>query len=194
MLDLPSELIIAVLSRAALQDILRCRRVCISCMACVITPSITQNQIYCTQVCKRFNDIIFGSNALQYRIELECSGYVDGDAGKDTLIQKARLQSLIKVETAWRRLSFETKCRQRSIGRSGIYELYGGVFVRGISEDPGIRGATGLEVVKLPSTIGNTKPEMWKFLPAQMGVRAIRDVGIDPGSDLLVLIEEKDAS
>ncbi|KAG8890756.1 hypothetical protein FRB98_004801 [Tulasnella sp. 332] len=164
MLQLPPELTVATLKRATLIDILRCKR-----------------------VCKTLNTIINGSTVLQYLIELGCAGYTDGRYGKGALPPHERLRRLVETESAWRRLALQTKMKFKLPSAAPIattYEFSGGVFIRG-------SGETSLEVVRFPSTFGDTTFEVRTLTQSQLAVKVIRDMAIDPGSDLLILVEKR---
>ncbi|KAG9017371.1 hypothetical protein FRB93_007485 [Tulasnella sp. JGI-2019a] len=161
MLQLPPELIIATLCHATLIDVVRCK-----------------------QTCKTLNTVINESTALQYLIELGCTGYVDGSYDKDTLSQHERLRRLIEIETAWREFSLATKTKLELPGVfSWIYEFCGGVFIRGQSS------VKTLNVIRFPSIFGNATSETWDLTQSQLAVGSVRDITIDPGSDLLIIIE-----
>ncbi|KAG9015237.1 hypothetical protein FRB94_004356 [Tulasnella sp. JGI-2019a] len=164
MLQLPPELTVATLSHATLKDVVRCKR-----------------------VCKTLETIINESIALQYLIELGCAGYVDGNYEKGALPQHERLRRLNEIESAWGKFSLAVKARFKLPGAtSSIYEFYGGVFIRGQA------AGTRLETIRFPSTFGDVSAETRNFAHSQLAVKAARDIAIDPGSDLLVLIEVRD--
>lgn len=142
------------------------------------------------QVCKTLNAIINGSTALQYLIELGCAGYADGRYGKGTLPPHERLRRLVETESAWRRLALTRPTLLKLPGAAPVattYEFSGGVFVRS-------SGGTSLDVVRFPSTFGDVTFEMRTLTQSQLAAKAVRDVAIDPGSDLLILVEQRDES
>ncbi|KAG8986973.1 hypothetical protein FRB94_002319 [Tulasnella sp. JGI-2019a] len=137
--------------------------------------------VCCKRVCKTFNTVINESTALQYLIELGCAGYVDGNYDKGTLPQYERLRRLIEIESAWGEFSLETKMKLKMSGASSRpYEFCGGVF---------IRGHTQLDILRFPSIFNDMTSETWNLAHIQPAVEAVCDVTIDPGSDLLLLVE-----
>jgi len=63
--------------------------------------------------------------------------------------------------------------------RGGLYELYGGVWVQAT--------AAGVLICnQLPSTVRGIKQRQWDL---RVGF-PLRDLGIDPGQDLLVLVQQ----
>ncbi|KAG8989303.1 hypothetical protein FRB94_014492 [Tulasnella sp. JGI-2019a] len=163
MLQLPPELIVATLCHATLIDIVRCK-----------------------QICKTFNTVINESTALQYLIELGCAGYVDGNYDKGTLPQHERLRRLIEIESAWRGFSLATKTKlELPEAFSSIYEFCGGVFIRRQ------HSAAQLNTTRFSSIFGGvtSDSETRNLSDLQPAIKAIRDITIDPGSDLLIAIE-----
>ncbi|KAG9038606.1 hypothetical protein FRB95_000828 [Tulasnella sp. JGI-2019a] len=163
MLQLPPELVVVTLSHATLIDIVRCKL-----------------------VCKTFNTVINESTTLQYLIELGCAGYVDGNYGKGTLLQHERLRRLIEIESAWREFSLATKTKFKIPGVFPTpYEFGEGVF---------ICGHTKLDTIRSTSVFGDVTSdhETRTLSQTQPPVKAVCDVAIDPGSDLLILLEDRD--
>ncbi|KAG8989214.1 hypothetical protein FRB94_014585 [Tulasnella sp. JGI-2019a] len=116
-------------------------------------------------ICKTLDTIINESTVLQYLIELGCAGYVDGNYDKGTLQQHERLGRLIEVESAWRRFSLETKMKLKM---------------------------SGLDILRFSSIFEDMTSETWNLAHTQPAVKAVCDVTIDPGSDLLLLVEYRD--
>ncbi|KAG8931516.1 hypothetical protein FRC02_002641 [Tulasnella sp. 418] len=204
--DLPTELIIKILTELGWADILRC---------CVVSKSLYE--------------IIAGSVELRYLIELRISGYVDAQdsASIQGLVASPaletvaltplslRLQKLLKQESAWRGFKFtspippsssqklrtyEPNISYQVTNTSGIYELYGGVFVQGTRKvvNGHDRGAERLQMIQfgdeevdvISDDQGKRRyGKVWKH--DWLGIPIARDIGIDPGSDLLVLVESR---
>ncbi|KAG8954365.1 hypothetical protein FRC04_011691 [Tulasnella sp. 424] len=165
---LPTELIIQILASTSFRDILVCR-----------------------EVCRSLKDIIEDSLELQYSIELGSSGYVDGPNDQVTkMSREERYRKLVELEEGWKTLHFPTAQTKTFYTQSSIYELYGGVYVRGLLGDAFLGGVTQLQVTRFPSALSQCPGDSWNHALET----PCRDMGIDPGSDLMVLVSRKDGS
>lgn len=127
-----------------------------------------------------------GSTGLQYSIELGRAGYVDGgDSVQSALSTSEKLRKMSALQEGWRLLSFDPPSIERFVSES-IYELAGGTFVLCSAG-----GSKHLEAVQFASNFGNVQKRRWKFPDLDLD-RRVGDIGIDPASDLLVIIEQRD--
>lgn len=128
------------------------------------------------QVCRLFNNMVMQSAALQYKIELAIAGMEDGSASGLTISD--RRQRLWEHQAAWRDLRWRSDTIIPML-RGGVWELYGGVLAQA-------RGKRTLCFTQLPSEIRGIPQRNW-----EVEVDApIRDFGLDPSLDLLVVIEQ----
>ncbi|KIJ23283.1 hypothetical protein M422DRAFT_276176 [Sphaerobolus stellatus SS14] len=140
--------------------------------------------VTCCLVCLLFNDLVRESKAIQYISELEIAGLVDGGSAS-TLSASDRLNELLVVQHNWTYLKFRSTHTVRRPNNS-LWELFGGVLAFGRSEwsdGP----TTGISFIQLPSQVrGQLEPRRWEH--KNLGVNRIRDFGMDPSQDLVVLI------
>lgn len=115
-------------------------------------------------------------SVIQYKIELLATGMEDGPPGG--LSPAQRLEKLRKYQDAWRTLRMSRKDEVKMLSGQ-VWELYGGVFAQG-------RGSRAIKFWQLPSVIRGVKEEEWEH--DDLGIN-IRDFGMDPSQDLLVMIE-----
>ncbi|KAH9850916.1 hypothetical protein C2E23DRAFT_904719 [Lenzites betulinus] len=133
----------------------------------------------CRQVCRLLRDIIDGDVRVQYKIELAAAGMEDGPPS--TLTASERLRMLKTRQEAWDKLQW-TGRGEMPMSQGGVWELYGGVLAQGES-------ARTLAFKQLPSKIRGIEEREWRI--EDVGVN-IRDFGMDPAQDLLVIIENKE--
>jgi hypothetical protein len=105
----------------------------------------------------------------------------DGPPGG--LLPAQRLEKLREYQTAWRDLRISSK-ETVSMLRGQVWELYGGVFAQGLPTHRGIR------FWQLPGEIRGVEKKEWEH--EDLGLN-IRDFGMDPAQDLLVLLERPSA-
>lgn len=130
-----------------------------------------------------------GSLELQYAIELRCGGYVDGNNDQSTKSSlEERYRKLVELEEGWKTLRFPVDQTKTFNGPSSIYELYGGVYVRGVRSDGFLGSVASLEVTRFPSALARCPGQAWNHALET----SCRDLGIEPGLDLMVLISNKE--
>ncbi|KAF8512139.1 hypothetical protein BU17DRAFT_54214 [Hysterangium stoloniferum] len=135
--------------------------------------------INCSEACHSLHAIVQNTSCLRYNNELEITGFIDTGSGSSLSIAE-RLEQLETIERNWATLTFRLKVGiPKPVGRN-IWELFGGVFTLGTS------GGRGLSYTELPSLTRRTLTCTWKH--DDLGLD-IRDFGIDPSQDLVVLIE-----
>ncbi|KAG8934777.1 hypothetical protein FRC01_000458 [Tulasnella sp. 417] len=165
--SLPTELVIHILALNPFRDIVICRA-----------------------VCRSLRNIIDDSLELQYIIELRCGGYVDGNGDRLTKTSlEERYRKLVDLEEGWKMLRFPIDQAKVFDGPSSIYELYGGVYIRGVRTEGFPGGVTSLEVTRFPSPLTQRPGRSW----AHALEISCRDISVDPGSDLMVLIINKES-
>jgi len=133
------------------------------------------------KVSKQFKNIIQTSNVIQYDVELEVSGILDGGSSS-TLSVADRLTELKTVEHNWAHLKFRA-IYTTTKPWSRLWELFGGVLAFGTAGQLDV--VTGLSFTELPSVVRGTEPRTWEH--RDMGVN-IRDFGMEPSQDLAVLV------
>jgi hypothetical protein len=128
------------------------------------------------QLCRLFCTLIEITTSLQYKIELAASGLQDGPP---SLLGPAdRLKLLRDREKSWDTLTWTNEEDLMKV--SGNWELYGGVFAQHQSGD------NSLKLWQLPSTHREIEKRHWSIpLPHFR----LRDFGMDPAQDLLVIVE-----
>ncbi|TFK56597.1 hypothetical protein OE88DRAFT_1730069 [Heliocybe sulcata] len=129
------------------------------------------------QVCRFFNALVNETANLQYNIELGANGMVDGP--RSDLSSAEKLAMLRERQRAWENMEW---VEQRTLPMAGghLYELYGGVFAQST-------GDRSLLFKRLPSHYRRIEEKTW-FIE-DVGVD-MRDFAMDPGQDLLAIIEE----
>ncbi|PBK68010.1 hypothetical protein ARMSODRAFT_888206 [Armillaria solidipes] len=136
--------------------------------------------LQCTQVCRAFKNIVDGSLALQYTIELAMDSMEDGKSSH--LLNADRLGRLRDLRQAWANLNWKELTSIPFSGECSAYELVAGVFVKMF---------LGKEFVltRLPSS---TRPVVDQVeLPDQDML--VKDFAMDPSQDLLAMLVD-DAS
>lgn len=158
------------------------------------------------QVSRRWRQIINGTLALQYKIELGADGLVDGiqGAGGITAALPERLRALRRRRDAWRRLAFRRCVTVPMPGECQAYELVAGMFVKAMHNDgdSDVYGVGGplppaffgplptsrhMRIATLPSAFEESKT----VVREDIGVFC-RDFAIDPTQDLMVMVEQQD--
>lgn len=115
---------------------------------------------------------------LQYDLELAIAGVVD--AGSRFSIAE-RLSELRTIEHGWANLHFRQRHRV-PLPPGTLWELFGGVLAHGLIPHM----TRGLSFIQLPSVTRGSLEKIWAH--QDLGVQ-IRDFGMDPAQDLLMLIE-----
>ncbi|KAI0356942.1 hypothetical protein OH77DRAFT_183926 [Trametes cingulata] len=137
-----------------------------------------QSLFRCRQVCVLLKDLIDQDVRLQYQIELAVAGMEDGPPSATTAAE--RLRMLNARQDAWDKLAW-TEREEIPMSQGGVWELYGGVLAQG-------EGSRSLVFKQLPSKIRGIEGRTWRL--EDVGVN-IRDFGMDPSQDLLVIIENR---
>ena len=132
------------------------------------------------KVSRHFKESIENSVLLEYAIKLAICGYEDGPPIFGPLSATSeRLQRLQAHIDAWRHLDWVEERVKLPYGQT--YDVFGGVYASVEHANP-----VSLNIVELPSRIRSTPLRLWSF--ADVGF-IINDFAIDPGQDLLVLVE-----
>ncbi|PIL28992.1 hypothetical protein GSI_09039 [Ganoderma sinense ZZ0214-1] len=152
-LNLPPELLTAILLDLDFRDLLRCR-----------------------QVNTTFKTLIDKDVRAQYKIELAVAGMTDGPPS--TLTPAERLTILRARQDAWDNLVWTAK-DDVTMHQGGVWELYGNVLAQA-------QGDRTLHFKQIPSQIRGIRGTEWTI--PNVGCK-IRDFGMDPAQDLLVVIE-----
>ncbi|KAI0649960.1 hypothetical protein C8Q79DRAFT_941783 [Trametes meyenii] len=132
----------------------------------------------CRQSCSFLKDVMDDDKRLQYHIELAAAGMEDGPPS--TLTAAERLQILRTRQAAWDKLA-KTSREEVPMLEGGVWELHGGVLAQG-------EGSRTLVLKQLPSAIRGIESREWRI--EDLGVN-MRDFGMDPAQDLLVVIENR---
>ncbi|KAI0821790.1 hypothetical protein BC628DRAFT_800527 [Trametes gibbosa] len=131
------------------------------------------------QVCRLFRDTMDQDVRVQYKIELAAAGMEDGPSSALTVAD--RLRMLKARQEAWHKLEWTSRS-EMPMAQGGVWELYGGVLAQG-------EGARTLVFRQLPSNIRGIEEREWRI--EDVGVD-IRDFGMDPAQDLLVIVENRE--
>ncbi|KAK0464979.1 uncharacterized protein EV420DRAFT_1301547 [Desarmillaria tabescens] len=131
--------------------------------------------IICKQVCQLFLALIDETVALVYTIELARYGHVDYAAA---LPSAERLAQLREHNNAWNKLD-GTWSDSIPMLQGHLWELFGNVLAQH-------SGSGSLVFTQLPSSTRLIEQKEWSV---PLSGLHIRDFGMDPSQDLLVLIE-----
>lgn len=130
------------------------------------------------QVCRSFRDLVAESTLLQYKIELGAHGLEDGPPHGNLSIA-LRLEKLIERQRAWDTLQWVgDKSKEMLTGQ--VWELYGGVLAQAENEN-------SLVFRQLPSHFRGIEENRWTVDISEF---KLRDFGMDPSQDLLVIAEK----
>ncbi|KAF8807737.1 hypothetical protein BYT27DRAFT_7189834 [Phlegmacium glaucopus] len=132
----------------------------------------------CMQVSSLFQKLIKDTASLQYIIELAAAGQTNGPEASGTS-SADRLEALKKHQSSWGSLNWSRELRI-PMESGGLWELYGGVLAQSTAEGT-------LTFTQLPSDLRSIEEKVWTLGP-NLGL-VLRDFGMDPSQDLLVLIE-----
>jgi hypothetical protein len=164
-LDLPLELLGAILVLLCAPDLLACSAVCP--LALLIVSQLNES----LQACRAFHALVQDAPELQYTLELHASDQADNPAC--ALPARARLAELHRRRRAWRALAFAAPRTAALPGACTAYELVGGVFAQ----------------------MGDAHALAARWLydggaleRAALDVSA-RDLALDPSVDLIALVE-----
>ncbi|KAI9445328.1 hypothetical protein H4582DRAFT_909672 [Lactarius indigo] len=122
-----------------------------------------------------FKSLVDETTTLQYRIALFASGMEDGPPGD--LSTSERLGLLKNYEASWKNLEWNEHTTISSPAGS-LWELYGNVWAHS-------RGSDAIEFIQIPSRLRGIPMRQWTL----RFDFALRDFGMDPSQDLLVIIE-----
>lgn len=114
---------------------------------------------------------------MQYQLDLATAGLEDGPPAGGPLAQ--RHEALRKYTDAWNQLKW-SKQIEVPMSRSGLWELFGGVLGQNTPKG-------GFTFTRLPSVLRGIEEKTWTV--PKPGIE-LRDFTMDPGQDLLVLIEK----
>ena len=117
---------------------------------------------------------------MQYTIELATAGQVNGPETFATS-SASRLEALKKHQSCWDNLKWSRELRV-PMENGGLWELYGGVLAQSTAEGT-------LTFILLPSDLRSIEEKVWTL--GKFGL-VVRDFGMDPSQDLLVLIQSPD--
>ncbi|KAH9903456.1 hypothetical protein C8Q73DRAFT_742509 [Cubamyces lactineus] len=132
----------------------------------------------CRQVCSLLKDLMDNDVRLQYMVELTAAGMEDGPYS--TVTAAERLRMLKARQEAMDKLAWTSR-EEVPMLKGGVWELYGGVLAQG-------EGSRTLVFKQLPSSLRGIEGKEWRI--NDVGVH-IRDFGMDPAQDLLIIIENR---
>ena len=115
---------------------------------------------------------------MQYAIELAAAGQVNGPETSGSS-SSSRLEALKKHQSSWDNLKWSRELRI-PMEDGSLWELYGGVLAQSTVEGT-------LTFMQLPSDLRSIEEKVWTLGP-KLGL-VVRDFGMDPSQDLLVLIQ-----
>lgn len=133
--------------------------------------------VFFLQVCRLFNGLIASTATLQLIIELHAAGQENGPSNPE-VSPADRLDALRKREAAWDKLQWSKEERMPMLNGT-LWELYGGVFAQS-------DGLDSIKFRRLPSIYRSIDEAEWTI--GDFG-HPLRDFGMDPAQDLLVLVE-----
>ncbi|KAF5375119.1 hypothetical protein D9758_000438 [Tetrapyrgos nigripes] len=137
--------------------------------------------LICRRVCKFIRELVDETANLVYKIELAASG--NEDNGHNTLPPSEKLAALKKHQMAWNNLNWtnETEYPTAANPTTGnLWELFGNVFAQNTQEGKFV-------FRQLPSGLRNIPEKVWTVQPDEPS--GVRDFGMDPAQDLLVLLK-----
>jgi hypothetical protein len=175
MLSFPAELYTSILEHLSYKSLLKCMQV----GGCWSFRFFRQVK-HLLQVCSLFRELINETASLQYAIELAAAGQVNGPETSGAS-SASRLEALKKHQSSWDNLKWSRELRIPMEG-GGLWELYGGVLAQSTAEGT-------LTFMQLPSDLRSIEEKVWTL--ENLGL-VVRDFGMDPSQDLLVLIQSPD--
>lgn len=160
LLQLPPETIISIITNLILGDVLRL-----------------------SETCRLLHNIVKTSTSIQYQIERKVANVVHGES---QLSIADCLTLLKKTEHKWATLQF-SRVEEASSRPGNLWELFGGVLAFSMrSSSNHIHTYEGLSFIELPSALRGAESKTRSL--TNLGYK-IRDFGMDPAQDLLVVIE-----
>ncbi|KIL71782.1 hypothetical protein M378DRAFT_155391 [Amanita muscaria Koide BX008] len=142
----------------------------------VLSNLDTCSLLTCRTVCTAFRDLIDSTPNLQYAIELLIAGQEDGGHYQLCI----RREMLKQHQQRWANLQW-TKEQRIQMFHGGLWELYGNLLAQNTSDK------STVHFWQLPSQTRGIEEKNWTVDIKEFRVR---DFGIDPGQDLLVILEE----
>ncbi|KAG9019162.1 hypothetical protein FRB90_005735 [Tulasnella sp. 427] len=135
-----------------------------------------------SQICRTLNTIINQTPAIQYKLELELYGMVDDKRSKLPIVQ--RLELLRRNNEVWQEWTISSDIKQ-SGGRLPTYDFQKGILAIGKSTiDPSFTSA--IEFHQLKSKALDSPAIVWSC--PDLGLQ-VKDFTTDPDQDLIVLLE-----
>ncbi|KAI0370752.1 hypothetical protein BV20DRAFT_1035699 [Pilatotrama ljubarskyi] len=137
----------------------------------------------CRLVCKALKETIQHSLELQYKIELEADGLIDGVGC--TLSLAERYELLLERRRRWRTLDWTQVVPVPAPALCQAYELVDGVFASSMAtmESEFAGGSRHLSITRLP-----TSSEPAQTIEREDIGFPVRDFAIDPSQDLVALV------
>jgi len=123
---------------------------------------------------------VVGTASLQYIIELALG--CQRDVPQCPMSSASKLERLKQHRMAWKNLKYSREY-QIPMGDGNLWELSGGVLAQNTSDGT-------IQFYQLASDLRFIEEKIWTIGP-NLGV-AIRDFGMDPSQDLLVLVQDPD--
>ncbi|KAJ4490426.1 hypothetical protein J3R30DRAFT_3278775 [Lentinula aciculospora] len=133
--------------------------------------------VRCRSVCRLLRDIIAETARLTYDIELAIAEQEDGTSCSLSAMEK--LDLLRNQQARWVELKWSSQKRY-PLNTAGLWELFGNVLAQNTLDGSFV-------FVQLPSEYRKIPEREWRVKPNTP--RFVRDFGMDPSQDLLVLIE-----
>ncbi|KAJ3746332.1 hypothetical protein DFH05DRAFT_1484752 [Lentinula detonsa] len=143
----------------------------------VLTELDVLSLVKCKAVCRQLHDIIAETTSFTYEIELAIAEQDDGTNCSLSVMEK--LELLRNSQARWAELKWSSQRRYYMQG-AGLWELFGNVLAQNTS-------GGSFDFVQLPSESRKIPERKWMVKPDTP--RLVRDFGMDPSQDLLVLIE-----
>ncbi|KAE9402526.1 hypothetical protein BT96DRAFT_991162 [Gymnopus androsaceus JB14] len=143
----------------------------------IFTELDARSLLRCKLVCKRLRDIIGETAGLIYIIALAIAGQQDGRISSSSAVERLEMLRIHQAHWAELRWSKKSEYPMQAI-HNGIWKLCGNILAH-----LDIDG--NLNFVQIPSAYRNIPEREWTVM---VSPRRIRDFGIDPGQDLLVLL------
>ncbi|TFK30802.1 hypothetical protein FA15DRAFT_677031 [Coprinopsis marcescibilis] len=134
--------------------------------------------LWVREICRAFKSVVDTTAILQYAIELHACGAVNASSSR--LDIATRLKRIQAFQKSWGELTFKTKSTIK-MSRGGLWELFGGVLAQKTQ-----KGRSGFDFYRFPSSIRGIEEKKWNVPSPGFPVR---DFCMDPGQDLLVLLQ-----
>ncbi|KAF6766560.1 hypothetical protein DFP72DRAFT_866994 [Ephemerocybe angulata] len=132
----------------------------------------------CRQVCRQLRNLVDEDAACQYTLDLYTAGLEDGPSFSGTLSD--RFAALNQYREGWDQLKWRDAQMDVPMKQGGLWELYGGVLAQQTQTKT-------FEFTRLPGISRGIASNTWSLEKQRYKVR---DFGMDPSQDLLVLLEK----